>query len=75
MNNKRLLVLVASACLAVVTNRAMPSGFDYTYAEIRLPECRWGFDKKAWCPRMRFPSGQLDFVHLSWRLFAPVWMR
>ena len=33
MNNKRLLALAASACLAVSANSTMAGGFDYTFGE------------------------------------------
>lgn len=34
MNNKRLLAVAASACLAVLANSATAGGFNYTFAEL-----------------------------------------
>ena len=63
MNNKRLLALAASACLAVSANSTTAGGFDYTYGEFGYRNVD-GDNIEGDGFRASFSFGATEYIHV-----------
>jgi hypothetical protein len=63
MNNKRLLAIAASACMAMLANTAVAKGFNYTWAEAGYRN--YDADSvEGDGARVGFSFGATDYIHL-----------